>query len=90
MIILMQIVGAFLGAVATWLVWVPHFKTVPEPPAPSGDANLLRKRDALAKNAIEIVSYKPHNPWLAVRAAEGQRATNVQANSLGCEASLFW
>ncbi len=77
----MQIVGAFLGAVGTWMVWIPHFKTVPEPPAPSGDANLLRKRDALAKNAIEIVSYKPHNPWLAVSEGRPECVNSAQAGA---------
>ena len=60
----LQMVGAFGGAVAVWLHWIPHFKTVPEPPAPSSADNLLRKRDALPKNAIEISSYSPHSPWL--------------------------
>ena len=54
-------VGAFFGGVATWLHWIPHFKTVPEPPAQNPADNLLRKRDALPKNAIEISSYQPQN-----------------------------
>jgi hypothetical protein len=57
-----QMAGAFLGGVAVWLHWIPHFKTVPEPPAQNPADNLLRKRDALPKNAIEISSYQPHNP----------------------------
>jgi hypothetical protein len=30
-------------------------------------SELLRKRDALPKNAMDIASYDPHNPWLIVR-----------------------
>ena len=56
--------GAFLGAVGMWMLWIPHFKTVPEPLSASPSDNLLRKRDALPKNAIEISSYNPNNPWL--------------------------
>jgi len=47
-----------------WMLWIPHFKTVPEPPATDPSDNLLRKRDALPKNAIEISSYNPNTPWL--------------------------
>ena len=54
--------GAFLGAVATWLTWIPHFKTVPEPPAQNRADNLLRKRDTIPKAAIDYISYQPHNP----------------------------
>lgn len=35
--------GAFIGAVLVWLHYLPHFKTVPEPPAVSKDDLLLRR-----------------------------------------------
>ncbi|GAX72731.1 hypothetical protein CEUSTIGMA_g187.t1 [Chlamydomonas eustigma] len=77
-----EIVGAFLGAVCTWLHWIPHFKTVPEPPAPNMSAELLRKRDALPKNAMDIASYDPHNPWLITmkqKKAEQQQVQQQEA-----------
>lgn len=54
-----EMAGAILGGILVWLQWLPHFKTVPEPPSPNRGDNLLRKRDELTKNAIEIASYNP-------------------------------
>eukprot|EP00798_Chlamydomonas_sp_ICE-L_P003198 gene3198-13218_t len=46
----------FIGALLFLLHW-PAFKTVPEPPALNHADNLLRKRDALPSNAVNIASY---------------------------------
>ena len=53
----MQLAGAFFGAILTWLHWLPHFKTVPEPPCLNPGDMLLRKRDMLPSAAMQIISY---------------------------------
>ncbi|KAL4421889.1 hypothetical protein ABPG77_003691 [Micractinium sp. CCAP 211/92] len=52
-----EVVGAFLGACLVFLHYVPHFNTLPEPPAPTADDLLLRSRDALSPEALNIASY---------------------------------
>lgn len=38
-----QLVGGFVGGVLVWLHFLPHFKTIPEPPSKSDDELLLRR-----------------------------------------------
>jgi glycerol uptake facilitator-like aquaporin len=52
-----EFLGAWVGAVLVWLHFVPHFKTVPEPPARENYDRLLRSRDALSSSALNIASY---------------------------------
>ncbi|KAL2915165.1 hypothetical protein HK105_205271 [Polyrhizophydium stewartii] len=59
-IALCEIAGGFVGAVAAYIVYMPHFRTVPEPPA-AGDtahaSNLLRTRDTIDPSALRLASY---------------------------------
>ena len=73
--------GAFLGAVATWLTWIPHFKTVPEPPAQNRADNLLRKRDTIPKAAIDYISYQPHNPLSKLTLRRRKKAPRPNATA---------
>ncbi|CAL5225947.1 g8745 [Coccomyxa viridis] len=54
--------GAMIGAVLVWLFYLPHFKSLPEPPALSTDDVLLRSRDAVAQGILDVASYdtRPH------------------------------
>lgn len=52
-----QFAGAFLGAILVWLSFLPHFKTIPEPPSKSEDDLLLRSRDYMTPEALSIASY---------------------------------
>lgn len=54
---LSEFAGAFAGAVLVWLHFLPHFKTIPEPPSKSDDELLLRSRDAMSPEALSIASY---------------------------------
>jgi hypothetical protein len=67
-----QLVGAFLGAVFMWLTFLPHFKTVPEPPAAHGTDNLLRSRDALPQNVNTISSYNTQGSTWNSRKAKAE------------------
>lgn len=49
--------GAMLGAFLHWLHFIPHYKTVPEPPALNRGDNLLRRRDAFREDALQIAGY---------------------------------
>jgi glycerol uptake facilitator protein len=51
-----EFVGAFVGAVLVWLHFLPHFKTIPEPPAEDPADLLLRSRDAPTPTALGIAS----------------------------------
>ncbi|KAL4444176.1 hypothetical protein ABPG75_011913 [Micractinium tetrahymenae] len=52
-----EFLGAFLGACLVFLHYLPHFNTLPEPPAETPDELLLRSRDALSPEALNIASY---------------------------------
>ncbi|KAJ1344608.1 hypothetical protein BSLG_000131 [Batrachochytrium salamandrivorans] len=56
-----QLAGGFVGAVAMFLVYMPHFRTVPEPqPDQTQSAlstHLLRTRDAIDPSALRFASY---------------------------------
>lgn len=52
-----EFAGAFIGACLVFLHFLPHFKTVPEPMATTGDELLLRSRDALSPEALAMASY---------------------------------
>ncbi|KAI7837871.1 hypothetical protein COHA_008358 [Chlorella ohadii] len=52
-----EFAGAFLGACLVFLHYLPHFNTLPEPPASTTDELLLRSRDALSPEALNIASY---------------------------------
>lgn len=52
-----EFAGAFVGACLVFLHYLPHFKTVPEPMASTADDMLLRTRDALSPEALNIASY---------------------------------
>eukprot|EP00879_Flechtneria_rotunda_P012021 GHRR01012555.1.p1 GENE.GHRR01012555.1~~GHRR01012555.1.p1 ORF type:complete len:447 (+),score=108.93 GHRR01012555.1:2005-3345(+) len=54
---LAEIAGAFVGAALHWIHFLPHYKTLPEPPAESSDDSLLRRRDQLKSSALQIASY---------------------------------
>ncbi|KAK2078693.1 hypothetical protein QBZ16_003533 [Prototheca wickerhamii] len=54
---LSEFAGAFGGAILVWLHFLPHFKTIPEPPSKSDDELLLRSRDAISPEALSIASY---------------------------------
>ncbi|KAJ8328012.1 hypothetical protein QVD99_006258 [Batrachochytrium dendrobatidis] len=62
-LILSQLAGGFMGAVAMFIVYLPHFRTIPEPPASTAcgsDTNanvLLRTRDAIDVDALRVASY---------------------------------
>lgn len=45
------------GALLHWLHFLPHYKTVPEPPALDRTDNMLRRRDTLEESALQIASY---------------------------------
>lgn len=62
-----EFLGAFVGAVLVWLHFLPHFKTVPEPPAIDDDDMLLRSRDALTPSALGIASYNTREDDVAAR-----------------------
>ena len=36
-----EVAGAFIGAVLVWVVYLPHFKTIPEPPSEDPRDDLL-------------------------------------------------
>lgn len=40
-----------------WLHFMPHFKTLPEPPPLGAEDGLLRRRDCVAEDAMNIASY---------------------------------
>lgn len=50
---------------------MPHYKTLPEPPAHDNDDALLRVRDNLQQSALQIASYATR-PDRKVRAAAGK------------------
>lgn len=75
--------GAFVGGVLVWLHWLPHFKTVPEPPAANAADNLLRKRDALPKAAVEISSYNPNPTGPAAAAAAAAHQAQLTSGGPG-------
>jgi hypothetical protein len=52
-----EILGAFVGAVLVWIHFLPHFKTVPEPPSGDPVADLMRTRDYIERNARQFASY---------------------------------
>ncbi|KAI3431548.1 hypothetical protein D9Q98_004597 [Chlorella vulgaris] len=52
-----EFAGAFVGACLVFLHYIPHFKTVPEPMPRNEDDVLLRSRDALTFEALNIASY---------------------------------
>jgi hypothetical protein len=45
------------GAVLHWLHYLPHYKTLPEPPSTDKDDHLLRRRDTMKDSALQIASY---------------------------------
>ncbi len=45
------------GAVLMWLHFLPHFKTLPEPPPDAREDQLLRRRDAYREDQMAIASY---------------------------------
>ena len=51
-----EFVGAFVGALLVWLHFLPHFKSIPEPPADDPAELLLRSRDAATPTALGISS----------------------------------
>lgn len=72
-----------MGGVLVWLHWLPHFKTVPEPPAANAADNLLRKRDALPKAAVEISSYNPNPTGPAAAAAAAAQQAQLTSGGPG-------
>jgi hypothetical protein len=50
------------GAVLHWIHFLPHYKTVPEPPPDDGCDALLRQRDGLRQSALQIASYAGGRP----------------------------
>jgi len=52
-----EFLGAFIGALLVWVHYLPHFKTVPEPAPRNEGEHLLRTRDALTPQALNIASY---------------------------------
>ncbi|EIE19977.1 aquaporin-like protein [Coccomyxa subellipsoidea C-169] len=54
--------GAMVGALLVWIHYLPHFKTLPEPPGHGTHDSLLRSRDSLPRDALNISSYdtRPH------------------------------
>jgi len=54
---LSEVAGAFVGACLMWLHYMPHFKTVPEPAPADSEETLLRRRDCVDGNAMNIASY---------------------------------
>lgn len=45
--------GAVFGACLVWLHYLPHFKTIPEPPAASVAEALLRSRDYITYDGLK-------------------------------------
>ena len=43
-----EVAGAFLGGVLVWVVYLPHFKTIPEPPPEDPRDDLLCTTGELA------------------------------------------
>eukprot|EP00775_Hariotina_reticulata_P013572 gene13572-13697_t len=54
---LAEIAGAFVGAILHWVHFLPHYKTLPEPPALDRDDALLRRRDSYKESALQFASY---------------------------------
>jgi glycerol uptake facilitator-like aquaporin len=54
---LAEFAGAFVGAVGVWVYYLPHFKSLPEPPSLAPEDDLLRRRDVMQQNALQIASY---------------------------------
>lgn len=40
-----------------WIHFLPHYKTLPEPPAERAEDALLRRRDEYGQSALSIASY---------------------------------
>lgn len=40
-----------------WIHYLPHYKTLPEPPSMDKDDHLLRRRDTMKESALQIASY---------------------------------
>lgn len=53
--------GALVGACLVWLHYLPHFKTIPEPPAKSLADALLRSRDYTTTDGLKCA---PTHPWI--------------------------
>ena len=66
-----------MGAVLVWIHHLPHFKCCPEPPAASSQSVLLRSRDALALNALDIASYNARESDIAARKKGIMKMTDV-------------
>ena len=49
-----------------WAQYLPHVKTVPEPPPINGDEALLRPRDNMGPSALRVASHTT-NPTRKVR-----------------------
>ena len=45
------------GASLVWIHYLPHFKTIPEPPPENKDDGFLRRRDYQQENAVNLASY---------------------------------
>jgi hypothetical protein len=54
---LCEMAGGFLAALFVFLLYLPHFKTVPETAASSDFENLLRTRDSFDPQSLRIASY---------------------------------
>ncbi|KAK9817882.1 hypothetical protein WJX72_003653 [[Myrmecia] bisecta] len=57
-----EFLGAFVGAVLVWLLYLPHFKSIPAPRSDDPVDNLLRNRNGLEPSTLKIVSYNANPP----------------------------
>ncbi|KAJ3308318.1 hypothetical protein HDU76_004016, partial [Blyttiomyces sp. JEL0837] len=54
---LAEMAGGFVAAVFVYLLYMPHFRTVPEARPASDEDYLLRTRDTIDPSALRIASY---------------------------------
>jgi glycerol uptake facilitator-like aquaporin len=52
-----EMAGGFFGAVLVYVMYMPHFRTLPELGPESPEDNLLRTRDHIDPSALRIASY---------------------------------
>jgi len=72
-----EVAGAFCGACLVWVMYMPHFKSLPEPPSLAPEDELLRRRDVMQPNALQMASYNTR-PERAVGWGRGAAAAEQQ------------
>ncbi|ORY38199.1 aquaporin-like protein [Rhizoclosmatium globosum] len=67
-----ELAGGFTAALFVYVMYMPHFRTIPEAHPPSQDDNLLRTRDHIDPQALRMASYST-KPQYSTRPSQGPK-----------------